>query len=90
LRSEPVSPPTGRDVLDYIRALWNSQCTPNASEAAHVQRMKKFMNYIGEGVPGNFLHEIRRVETEADFFRVCREFLDHDQQVKLEPHEIPP
>jgi tRNA-dihydrouridine synthase len=84
-RGETVTYPTGRDMLDYIRALWESQCTPDATETAHVQRMKKFMNYIGEGVSDQFLHEIRRVTTEADFFRICREFLDSDQPLKLEP-----
>jgi len=84
-RGEKVSPPIGRDVLNYIRALWESQCTPDATEIAHVQRLKKFMNYIGEGVDGNFLHEIRRVTTQADFFRVCETYLDHDQPMPLEP-----
>ena len=46
--------------------------------------MKKFMNFIGEGVGEKFLHEIRRVTTQADFFRVCEEFLDHDQPMTLE------
>ena len=41
--------------------------------------MKKFMNFIGEGVGEKFLFEIRRVTTTADFFRVCENFLDHDR-----------
>jgi len=86
-RCEPVTYPTGRDVLNYITALWESQTTQSATENAHVQRMKKFMNYIGEGVGenGQFLHRIRRTDTEASFFRLCREFLDHDQPMSLEP-----
>lgn len=84
-RGEEVTYPTGRDVLGYIRALWESQCTPNANEAVQVQRLKKFMNYIGEGVDAQFLHQIRRVQTEADFFRACHEFLDHDRPMTLEP-----
>ena len=42
--------------------------------------MKKFMNFIGEGVGEQFLHDIRRVTTTADFFRVCEEFLDHESR----------
>lgn len=86
-RGEKISQPTGRDVLNYIRALWESQCTPDATEIAHVQRLKKFMNYIGEGVgsSGEFLHDIRRVTTEADFFRICETHLDHDHRMPLEP-----
>jgi tRNA-dihydrouridine synthase len=84
-RGVPVTLPTGRDVLGYIRALWESRCAPMAREAAQVQCLKKFMNFLGEGVGPEFLHQIRRVETQADFFRVCRESLDHDRAIKLEP-----
>ena len=37
---------------------------------------------------GQFLHQIRRVTTPADFFRVCREFLEHDERMPLEPFEL--
>ena len=49
--------------------------------------MKKYMNYLGEGVDpdGQFLHQIRRVATKADFFRVCEKFLAHDRPLPLEP-----
>jgi len=50
-----------------------------------VQRMKKFMNFIGEGIGKKFLHEIRRVTTQADFFRVCEKFLNHSEPMTLEP-----
>jgi len=88
-RGQPVTLPTGRDVLAYIRQLWDSQVTPDANESAQVQRLKKFMNFIGEGVPPpeRFLHEIRRVTTRPDFFRVCEAHLDHDPLVLLEPAE---
>jgi tRNA-dihydrouridine synthase len=79
LRGEPVIVPRGREVLTYIRELWEHEITPGVKEISQVQRMKKFMNFIGEGIGGNFLHDIRRVTTTADFFRVCGESLDHDQ-----------
>ncbi len=118
LRGEKIKLPSGRDVLAYIRALWENEITPacvaeagvpkllpdspaagnqiltgNTSarrrpgvpEAAQVQRMKKFMNFIGEGVSKEFLHEIRRVTTTAGFFRVCEDFLDHAEPMTLEP-----
>lgn len=79
--------PTGREVLAYIRELWESQVTPEARETAQVQRLKKFMNFIGEGVPpaDKFLHDTRRVTTRADFFHLCETFLDHDHPMPLEP-----
>jgi tRNA-dihydrouridine synthase B len=88
-RGEEVHVPTGRDVLAYIRQLWESQVTPEAKESAQVQRLKKFMNFIGEGVPPaeQFLHEIRRVATRHDFFRVCETYLEHDRPLSLDPAE---
>jgi tRNA-dihydrouridine synthase B len=77
--------PTGRDVLAYIRDLWEHEITPGVKESAQVMRMKKFMNFIGEGVSGQFLFEIRRVTTTADFFRICENFLNHDRPMPLEP-----
>jgi predicted nuclease of restriction endonuclease-like (RecB) superfamily len=77
--------PTGRDVLAYVRELWESEITPNVQESAQVQRMKKFMNFIGEGVEGSFLHDIRRVATTDDFFRICENFLNNDEPLTLEP-----
>ena len=85
LRGEAVTLPTGRDVWDYIRALWATQATPDKPEKTQCDRMKKFLNYLGEGVPAPFLDRIRRVQTAADFHRVCGEFLDHDEPMLLEP-----
>jgi tRNA-dihydrouridine synthase B len=86
-RGEPVTCPSGRDVIDYITALWESQASFAAPEKIQVERMKKFMNYLGEGVgiDGQFLHKIRRSATKVDFFRICSAYLDHDQPMKLEP-----
>jgi tRNA-dihydrouridine synthase B len=89
LRSEKIKLPTGRDVLNYIRELWDNEITPGVPESAQVMRMKKFMNFIGEGVNEKFLFEIRRVMTTADFFRVCENYLNHDELLTLEPVSIP-
>jgi tRNA-dihydrouridine synthase len=88
LRGEKIKLPTGRDVLTYIRELWENEITPEVKESAQVQRMKKFMNFIGEGVGEKFLHEIRRVTTTADFFRACENHLAHDEPMTLEPVSI--
>jgi tRNA-dihydrouridine synthase B len=89
LRGEPVTFPIGRDVLEYISALWDSQANFDAPEKIQCERMKKFMNYLGEGVPGDFLHQIRRGQTRGEFFRICTEFLDHDRPMSLEPMSGP-
>jgi tRNA-dihydrouridine synthase B len=89
-RGEPLFVPNGRDVLAYVRALYETVCSPAAREASQVQRMKKYLNYIGMAVDpaGEFLHQIRRVTTQADFFRACEEFLDHDRPMPLEPFRL--
>lgn len=91
LNGQPVKLPTGRHVLNYIHELWDAEITMDVKESAQVQRLKKFMNFIGEGIPGanDFLFQIRRVDTKADFFRICEEFLDHDEPMSLDPDSIP-
>ena len=86
-RGEALSLPVGHDVLAYIRALFDAVCTPGVRESSQVQKMKKYLNFIGAGLEptGTFLHDIRRVTTRADFFRVCEEHLDHCRPMPLEP-----
>jgi tRNA-dihydrouridine synthase len=82
--------PRGHDVLQYVRALYETVCSPEAREASQVQRMKKYMNYLGMGAEpsGEFLHQIRRVTNKADFFKVCEQYLAHDQPMPLEPYRL--
>ena len=87
LRGETPVPPRGRDVLEYVGALYEAVITPDVRESSQVQKMKRYLNFIGAGVEpsGAFLHDIRRVTTRAEFFRVCTAFLDHDEPLALEP-----
>jgi len=91
LRKEPVSLPTGREVLGYLDALFEATRSPGLTERAHVQRVKKYVTYVGLGIEptGAFLHQVRRVTTAAEFRRVCLAFLDHDQPMALEPFPLP-
>ena len=90
-RGDPIFRPTGRDVLAYILALYEAVSTPELPERSQVNYMKKFLNFIGLGVEptGDFLHRIRRTSTRADLFAHCREFLDHDNPMPLEPFALP-
>jgi len=89
-RGEAVFVPSAPEVLAYVRALYDAVCTPGVRESAQVQKMKKYLNYVGLGVEptGEFLHRIRRVTTRADFFAVCKEFLSHDRLMPLEPFAL--
>ncbi|MCL5098590.1 MAG: tRNA-dihydrouridine synthase family protein, partial [Candidatus Omnitrophica bacterium] len=41
LRREPVQLPTGRQVMSYLKALFEAMAIPGFNEQAHVERMKK-------------------------------------------------
>jgi tRNA-dihydrouridine synthase B len=89
-RGEKVFIPNGFEVLKYLRDLYEAVRPPEISENAHIQKMKKYLNYIGLGVEptGQFLHHIRRTTTEAEFFRLCEEYLSHDLPMPLEPFQF--
>lgn len=89
-RGEDPFMPMGKDVLAYIHTLYEVRWNSQTRESSHIQMMKKYLNYIGLGVEpsGRFLHEIRRVNTKSDFFRLCHEFLDHSRPMPLEPFDL--
>jgi tRNA-dihydrouridine synthase B len=85
--NETVWLPTGRDVLAYLVELYDAVTQPNVRELDQVQKMKKYLGFVGSGVEptGQFLHEIRRVTTKADFFSTCVKYLDHADPMPLTP-----
>jgi tRNA-dihydrouridine synthase B len=90
LRGEPYRLPTGRDVLEYVGRLYEeTRPTAGFRERLQVEKMKKYMNFVGEGVAPEFLHRIRRAVTREDFFACCREFLEHDHPMDLIPKSNP-
>ena len=62
LNHEPIYVPRGRDVLAYVRALYETVCSADAREVSQVQRMKKYLNYLALGAEpsGQFLHPQNR------------------------------
>jgi tRNA-dihydrouridine synthase len=87
LAGREVSLPTGRQVLDYISDLYEAVCSPGVPEKAQVQKMKKYMNFLGEGLDdaAAFLHDIRRCATRDEFFSICSRHLDHGRAMQLQP-----
>jgi tRNA-dihydrouridine synthase len=87
LAGREVSLPTGRQVLDYISELYEAVCSPGVPEKAQVQKMKKYMNFLGEGLETSeaFLHDIRRCSTQDEFFAICSRHLDHGRAMPLQP-----
>ncbi len=70
-------PRTLRDVHEYIERLFAATQTPGIPERAHVNRMKKFLNFVGQGVDseGKFLHDMRRTHSAVELFNVCQQHL---------------
>jgi tRNA-dihydrouridine synthase B len=89
-RGEPTFIPKGHDVLQYIRTLYDTVRPPDIREIAQVQKMKKYLNYVGLGIEptGQFLHQIRRATSEIEFFKICEAYLNHDRPMPLEPFSL--
>jgi len=88
LSHEPVFEPQRRDLLDYVQQLFDEvgKTIPRYSEKGHVQRIKRFMNYIAIDIDdGAFLHDIRRIKSANAFDQVCYRYLDQDGTVAPEP-----
>ncbi len=88
---EPVRLPTGREVRGYLQALFESTRGPELTERSHVQRVKKYLNYVGLGVEptGRFLDTMRRATTAEEYHRILDEHLDHEEAMPLEPLAVP-
>ena len=70
---QPVTVITLADVHEYIERLYRATQTPEFAGRYHVNKMKKYLNFVGQGVDptGSFLHDMRRTETESELFAVC-------------------
>jgi tRNA-dihydrouridine synthase len=60
-------------VREYVDRLYRETRDEGIPERAHVNKMKKYLNFVGQGVDprGEFLHDMRRAETEAGLFEIC-------------------
>jgi tRNA-dihydrouridine synthase B len=69
----PTTPVTLGDVREYVDRLYRATSAPTLAERFHVNKMKKYLNFVGQSVDptGAFLHEMRRVESESELFAVC-------------------
>jgi tRNA-dihydrouridine synthase C len=79
--------PTLRDLRGYIEALYEGTKHPDFRERLHVGKMKKYLNFIGQGIGEGepFLREVRCVESARELFAVCDRHLDSDAPMPPEP-----
>lgn len=84
----PVQP-SGRDLLGYIEALYESIAshTTHFDPKLHVQQMKKTMVFVTQGHDQEFEFRLRRCKSPEDFHEICRTYLDHDNPIPARPLE---
>jgi tRNA-dihydrouridine synthase len=84
LAGRPVTPVTLAEVREYIARLYRETQQPGIPEKVHVAKMKKYLNFVGQGVDAEsaFLHDMRRAMTEAELFAVC------DRHLLTEPSRL--
>lgn len=73
----PMVIPTRRDLHGYITSLYHAiaEEAKGFEESKHVNKMKKYMAYIAQGIDQEFEFQIRRVKTQAAFFAACDAFM---------------
>ena len=73
------------EVRAYVDDLWEATDQPGIPDTSHLNRMKKFLNFVGQGVDakGAFLHDMRRTRSAEAFFAVCDTHLIEDGQATL-------
>jgi tRNA-dihydrouridine synthase B len=87
---QPIFKPTLADVRGYIEDLYLATSHSMRDELSQVNRMKKFLNFVGLGVDvdGQFLHDMRRTRSKADLDIVCdRHLIDHGRAAVIFPDE---
>lgn len=79
--------PARRDLLAYVLELYDELAreTKRFIPLAHVQRMKRTMVYIAQGLDPDFDHRIRRAKTPEDFSSACHDHLDSDEALPATP-----
>jgi tRNA-dihydrouridine synthase B len=78
------------DVRDYIERLYRETARAEVPERYHVNKMKKYLNFVGQSVDptGAFLHDMRRTQTERELFDMCDRHLlsEPERPFSLEPY----
>src|SRR5690606_25158246 len=74
---EPLFTPLLADVRSYIDILWEATSRPGLPEQNQVSRMKKLLNFVGQGVDpeGKYLKAMRRSQTHKELMDICDAFM---------------
>ncbi len=87
--NDEVMQPTRRDLRHYVQILFDEVAREwkEYIEVKHVNKLKKYMVYIAQGLDAGFEYEIRRVRSEKEFFAACDRFMDSDALLPAQPPE---
>ena len=87
----PLTHVTLADVREYIERLYRATTVPGLPDRLHVNKMKKYLNFVGQSVDptGAFLHDMRRTESEAALFEVCDRHLLAEPAREFAPEPYP-
>lgn len=79
------------EVREYVERLYRATTDPQVPEQAHVNKMKKYLNFVGQSVDatGAFLHDMRRAQSEAELFRICDAHLLAEPAKEFAPEPYP-
>ncbi|MEO6876810.1 MAG: tRNA-dihydrouridine synthase family protein [Opitutaceae bacterium] len=88
---QPITRVTLGDVREYVARLYRETSVPGLPERLHVNKMKKYLNFVGQSVDpaGAFLHDMRRAESEATLFEICDRHLLADSGREFAPDPFP-
>ena len=79
------------DVRGYVERLFIATQVPDLAERYHVNKMKKYLNFVGQSVDpaGAFLHDMRRAETATQLFSICDRHLLSEPEREFVPEPFP-
>ncbi|EIP97227.1 tRNA-dihydrouridine synthase [Opitutaceae bacterium TAV1] len=68
-----VTPVTLGEARRYVTDLYAATDAPGIPERARVNKMKKYLNFVGQSVDpaGAFLSDMRRAQSETELFAIC-------------------
>ena len=90
-RDGTASRVTLAQVREYIARLYQETRSDDFPETAHVNKMKKYLNFVGQSVDadGSFLHDMRRCSSEHELFSVCDRHLLREPEREFSPEPYP-
>lgn len=85
LRGELPVYPTGWQVGEFLKGLFQAIGPARIHPRAHIEKFKKYLNFIGPALDpnGDFIFRARRMVTEQEFEDLCAEYLFHDRPMPL-------